>query len=340
VRSIDLAIARRDDALDGTLRIDGVVIRYGGRLRPDGITIEWQLPPTEFARVIGALRDAVPEASFARIEGRLHARGTLTLPARRLAIINWNADAIEVGGLGTEALQYGSFRFGCGQRDGTSRLAISGDGGKAWIATDAMGPFLPAAVLAAEDQRFPQHPGYDPQAISEIVASIEDGRPKRGASTITQQLARTLFTGGEKTAVRKLRELLYALEMERTLGKARILELYLNTVDWGPALCGAKAAARAYFNKTPARLSAIEAAWLAGVLRNPHSAWEQQFTPRQPDRERARVVLMQMRDWPKRERQRFAQQPLSFAAPKAAREAPARALRAQAGFRQPLQATR
>lgn len=340
VHSINLAISRRDDALDGTLVIDGIAVTYGGRLRPDGVTIEWRLPATDFARVIGALGDAMPESSFARIEGRLHARGTLALPARRLAVADWHADAIEVGGLGTEALQYGWFRFGCGQRDGTSRLAISGDGEKAWISADAMGPFLAAAVLAAEDQRFHQHPGYDPQAISEIVASIEEGRPRRGASTITQQLARTLFTGGEKTAVRKLRELLYAIEMERTLGKARILELYLNTVDWGPGLCGAKAAARTYFNKSPARLSAIEAAWLAGVLRNPHVAWAQQFTPRQPDRERATLVLMQMRDWPKPERRRFAQQPLAFATPKASRAAPLPALRAQAGIRQPLQATR
>ena len=101
--------------------------------------------------------------------------------------------------------------------------------------------------------------------------------------------------------------------MERTLGKARILELYLNTVDWGPGLCGARAAARAYFGKPPARLAALEAAWLASVLRNPHAAWEQQFEARQPDRARATQVLMQMRDWPKRQRERFAAQPLAFA---------------------------
>ncbi|MGZ8254963.1 MAG: transglycosylase domain-containing protein, partial [Burkholderiaceae bacterium] len=113
---------------------------------------------------------------------------------------------------------------------------------------------------------------------------------------------------------RKLRELLYAIEMERTLGKSRILELYLNTVDWGPGVCGAKGAARAYFNKAPARLTALESAWLAGVLRNPHMAWETQFVVRQPDRARSTQVLMQMRDWPKRERQRWAMQPLVFGA--------------------------
>ena len=112
--------------------------------------------------------------------------------------------------------------------------------------------------------------------------------------------------------MRKLRELLYAIAMEHTLGKARILELYLNTVDWGPGLCGARPAARAYFGKPPARLTALEAAWLAGVLRNPHAAWEQQFAARRPDHTRATQVLMQMRDWPRRQRERFAAQPLTF----------------------------
>jgi membrane peptidoglycan carboxypeptidase len=121
--------------------------------------------------------------------------------------------------------------------------------------------------------------------------------------------------------VRKLRELLYALEMERTLGKPRILELYLNTVDWGPGVCGVKAAARAYFGKPAARLTPIEAAWLAGVLRDPHVAWEQQFRAHRPDRSRATQVLMQMRDWPKRERQRWSAQALAFAPATATRRA-------------------
>ena len=121
---------------------------------------------------------------------------------------------------------------------------------------------LPAAVLAAEDQRFELHPGYDDIELASLLASVEPEGLRRGASTLTQQLARTLFTGGEKTVARKLRELLYAIEMERTLGKPRILELYLNTVDWGPGLCGARAAARTYFRKRPEQLTPLEAAWL------------------------------------------------------------------------------
>jgi membrane peptidoglycan carboxypeptidase len=171
---------------------------------------------------------------------------------------------------------------------------------------------VPAAVIAAEDQRFHDHAGYDTEEIAALLAESSAERPKRGASTLTQQLARTLFTGGEKTVARKLREILYAVEMERTLGKARILELYLNTVDWGPGLCGARAAARAYFNKPPAALTPIEAAWLAGILRNPHAAHASQFALGAPERERAEWVLQQMREFPRRDRQRWARASLEF----------------------------
>jgi membrane peptidoglycan carboxypeptidase len=195
---------------------------------------------------------------------------------------------------------------------------------------------LPAAVLAAEDQRFLQHAGFDPVEITQALAAADRDhdtaevtppsaaieRPLRGASTITQQLARTLFTGGERTAARKLRELLYAVEMERTLGKERILLLYLNTVDWGPGLCGARAAARTYFGKRPPQLTPLQAAWLAGILRAPHAAHAHQYRGGLPDPERARWVLMQMRDLPKHERAQWARRPLALASPKATRATP------------------
>src|SRR5262249_54768926 len=134
--------------------------------------------------------------------------------------------------------------------------------------------------------------------------------PLRGASTLTQQLARMLYTGGERTAIRKLRELLYAVEMERTLGKQRILELYLNSVDWGPGLCGARLAAHTYFGKAPSKLSALEAAWLAASLHQPQRAYEREFLTGHPDLVRAHGVLAQMRSVPTLERARSARQSL------------------------------
>lgn len=312
LRSVVLDVTRVDDRLDGQLAAEGARLAFTARLRAGAIDVDWRLPPTDLARLYPVLGDAVPEATYARLEGTVRAEGRLSLPSKR-SRIHWSADRLEVGGLGTEPLQYGWFRFACPSGDGGTRLVISGDGERGWIAADAMGPYLAAAVVAAEDQRFHRHAGYDEAAIAAILGDVEQGRPSRGASTLTQQLARTLFTGGERTAARKLRELLYAIEMERTLGKARILELYLNTVHWGPGVCGAKAAARAYFNKPPSRLSAIESAWLASVLRNPQRAWEDEFAARRPDPTRALRIVNEMRNWPVRERRRFSTQPLAFA---------------------------
>jgi len=226
-----------------------------------------------------------------------------------------------VSGLGTDAFAAGAFEQRCTGPDGAPRRVINGPGSRVWIPLEDMGDRLPAAVLAAEDQRFFEHPGYDAAEIAATISRVDAAhvladaaqRQLRGASTLTQQLARTLFTGGERSAVRKLRELLYAVEMERTLGKPRILEMYLNTVDWGPGVCGARIAARTYFGKVPARLSALEAAWLAASLRQPQRAYEREFLTGRADLEHAHRVLAQMRGVPSGERARVAHQSLAFA---------------------------
>ncbi len=319
IRSIRLTIERSRDELAGVLVVDTLQVPLTAQLAVDRIEVNWSLPATELANLYRAFGTAIPEARYARIEGTIQAQGRMSLPSRKSSIV-FGVAGIEVGGLATEHLQYGGFRLRCTQRSGDHRVVITGDAQKAWIAADAMGPYLAAAVLAAEDQRFHEHAGFDLEEITASLAELGDGHPAhgklRGASTITQQLARTLYTGSERTAVRKLRELLYAIEMERTLGKARVLELYLNTVDWGPGLCGAKAAARAYFNKSPSKLTPIEAAWLAGILRHPHLAHAAQFVPQAPERDRAQSVLMQMREFPRPERARWAKDPLAFANPK------------------------
>jgi len=99
----------------------------------------------------------------------------------------------------------------------------------------------------------------------------------------------------------------------RTLGKERILELYLNTVDWGPGLCGARTASRTYFGKAPAKLSTLESAWLAASLRQPQRAYEREFLTGRADLVRTHGVLAQMRSVPSSERARSARQSLAFA---------------------------
>lgn len=314
-----LRLARVDArTLAGELSSDDVRVPFVARLQPDRVDIEWQLPPTALAALYRLLGSVIPEAHRASIEGRLHARGNVLLPQRRLRA-QIAIDDFAVAGLGAERLVEEPIAFFCSDADGGRRLHRLVPGEGRWISARQSGALLAAAVLAAEDQRFFEHPGFDRDEIAQVLTAADGEAPLRGASTITQQLARGLFTGGERSGARKLRELLYAVEMERTLGKDPILALYLNTVDWGPGICGADAAARAYFGKRPYQLTPLEAAWLAAILRNPAQAYVQQFLAGAPDRVRAEWVLQQMRALPRREREHWARQSLAFAQP--AREA-------------------
>jgi monofunctional biosynthetic peptidoglycan transglycosylase len=139
-----------------------------------------------------------------------------------------------------------------------------------WVGYDRISPNLRRAVLVAEDSAFWQHDGVDLEQLKEsIEINLERGQFVRGASTITQQLAKNLYLSPSRNPFRKLRELFIARQLEGELSKRRILEIYLNVVEWGDGIFGAEAAARAYFSKPASALSAEEAALLAGALINP-----------------------------------------------------------------------
>jgi hypothetical protein len=126
------------------------------------------------------------------------------------------------------------------------------------------------ALLIAEDAGFYGHPGIDLAELPKaIAANLARGGAARGASTITQQLAKNLFLGREKSLQRKLRELSYAFLLESTLGKERILEIYLNVIEWGPGLYGLRPAARHYFGKEPQGLTPREIAFLVSLIPGP-----------------------------------------------------------------------
>jgi monofunctional biosynthetic peptidoglycan transglycosylase len=130
--------------------------------------------------------------------------------------------------------------------------------------------WLIQAVIASEDQKFFGHQGVDWSALQESVEkNLEKGKLARGGSTITQQLAKNLYFGTEKSPTRKFRELIVTRWIEDELTKRRILELYLNVIEWGDDLYGAEAAARRYFGKPASDLDAREAAALAGMIPNP-----------------------------------------------------------------------
>jgi monofunctional biosynthetic peptidoglycan transglycosylase len=129
---------------------------------------------------------------------------------------------------------------------------------------------LKRAVIVAEDSAFWQHEGIDVEAIKDsIEVNLERMEFARGASTITQQLAKNLYLSPSKNPVRKLRELMITRKLEAALPKRRILELYLNVVEWGDGVYGAEAAARVHFRTSAAALSAPQSALLAGALVNP-----------------------------------------------------------------------
>ena len=123
----------------------------------------------------------------------------------------------------------------------------------AWVALRRISPDLKRAVLVAEDDAFWQHEGVDFEQLQEsIEADWARGRFLRGGSTITQQLAKNLYLSPSKNPLRKLRELIIARRLEAELKKARILELYLNVIEWGDGIYGAEAAARTYFHTSAA----------------------------------------------------------------------------------------
>jgi monofunctional glycosyltransferase len=162
-----------------------------------------------------------------------------------------------------------------------------------WVPYTRISPSLKRAVLIAEDSGFFEHDGVDyDQLRDSIEVNLERFEFSRGASTLTQQLAKNLYLSPSKNPLRKLRELMIARLLEAGLPKRRIFEIYLNVIEWGDGVYGAEAAARAYFGVSAAGLSAEQSALLAGAIVNPRV-----LTPGSPTRRllaRQRLILRRM----------------------------------------------
>ena len=151
---------------------------------------------------------------------------------------------------------------------------LSGDFGYVahsdWVSMDEISPWMGLAVIAAEDQKFPDHWGFDVTAIEKALAHNERNENRiRGASTLSQQTAKNLFLWDGRSWVRKGLEAGLTLGMETVWSKKRILTVYLNIAEFGDGIFGVEAAAQRYFHKPASRLSLSEAALLAAVLPNP-----------------------------------------------------------------------
>lgn len=162
-----------------------------------------------------------------------------------------------------------------------------------WVSFDRISPNLVRAVLAGEDSRFFDHAGFDWEEIRiAMEKDWNEGKFSRGASTISQQLAKNLFLSTSKNPLRKLHEALITKEMEWILGKRRILEIYLNVIEWGDGIYGAEAASRNYFNTSAASLGAEQAAYLSAIIPSPNGA----FNPakHRPRVERRRGLIVRL----------------------------------------------
>ena len=138
-----------------------------------------------------------------------------------------------------------------------------------WASLEQISPHAAIAVIASEDQQFPFHAGFDFDSIREAVRASEHGKRLRGASTISQQVAKNLFLWSGHSFVRKGLEAWFTTLLELCWPKSRILEVYLNSAQFGPDVFGVEAAAQTYFHKHAAALTRAEAAQLAAVLPNP-----------------------------------------------------------------------
>jgi monofunctional glycosyltransferase len=138
-----------------------------------------------------------------------------------------------------------------------------------WIPFNKVSSDLPIALIAAEDQKFPVHHGFDLKAIADALDDAEEGERLRGASTISQQTAKNLFLWNGRSFVRKGFEAYFTVLLELTWPKRRILEVYLNIAEFGDGVYGAQAAAEEFFRKPAAQLGPHESALLASVLPNP-----------------------------------------------------------------------
>jgi monofunctional biosynthetic peptidoglycan transglycosylase len=139
-----------------------------------------------------------------------------------------------------------------------------------WKNIEQISPHLRRAVMASEDQRFLSHRGFDFNEIQKAYNSLIREKKLRGASTISMQTARSVFLLSSRHVFRKLAEIYYTVLIEVFWNKHRILEMYLNTVDWGTGVTGAEAAAQKYFSKSAGALTREEAALMTAILPNPH----------------------------------------------------------------------
>ncbi len=289
VRDLDLQVrARGALTAPGELRLDDFNVNLGaihlgasGVLDqgPDHVVAAFRFEvPTAACQ---ALLDSVPTALLpglqgTSIAGTFAARGRFAFDTRALEDLELGYDiddrcrVVEVPpSLARERFKQ-PFTHKIYLPDGSIGARTTGPGTTNWTALDQISPYMQVAVLTTEDGAFPRHHGFNHASIrASVVANLKARRFVRGASTITMQLAKNLFLSRDKTLARKVQEVVLTDYLEQAFSKEELMELYLNVIEFGPALYGITAAADHYFGRTPAELNLAESLFLSSLLPAP-----------------------------------------------------------------------
>lgn len=281
----------------GALLARGLGVRVGkarvvldGSLLPGGVfDVAATLPKMACADLFASLpRALVPHLDGLLLDGEIGGRVQVSGDADDAAALQLDVDG--VNGCRARADAPLADVASLGRADAPTLLRHRVDGrpvplspaSPSWRALDSLPAPVVRAFLVSEDGRFFQHHGFDVDRIGHaLAADLDAGRFDRGASTITQQVAKNLWLGGERTIGRKLEEAVLAWRLEQVLDKRRILELYLNLIELGPGVYGIQDASEKYFGKLPEELSADEAAQLAALLPAPRRGmdafWQKRY---------------------------------------------------------------
>jgi monofunctional biosynthetic peptidoglycan transglycosylase len=232
------------------------------------------------------------------LSAQLALQGPLREPEEWNIFVNLDISRLKETSRGTPFKLRGPFPYQPKEGSGVSREIWVGDKNPAFVPISQLPVYVYRAVVTSEDGGFFGHHGFDFQEIKNTVVSVAEDKRFRGASTITQQLAKNLFLSRERTYARKVQEALITIALESSLSKQRLLEIYMNLIEWGPGVYGIGEAAHHYFGKDARSLSVKEAAFLATIIPNPiryHIYFERgQLT--EVWEERVRDLLMKMHD--------------------------------------------
>jgi hypothetical protein len=297
VRGLDLRFGLQADAmLDGSrvsvgrgeVEVGKVQLEFSGELLRDAganrLQAKYAIPLASCQAILEAMPPGLaPRLVGVRMAGTFAVTGKLVFDSRHPADANTDFHLMNECRVGSVPAAISVTRFRNPFRrkvytpDGKQVEIDSGPGTPAWVSLPGISPFMEAAVLTTEDGGFRRHRGFDLEAIrNSMRENLKEGRFVRGASTISMQTAKNLYLERDKTVSRKLQEAILTLYLEQELPKEQILELYLNSIEFGPMIYGIGPAAQHYFHTTPAELSLGQALYLSSILPNPKN---QHFGP-------------------------------------------------------------